>query len=165
MISSSGANGPIFAVRPGGEGDVGLSHVAWRLTSGGPDVASGVIDAGRLYVVSGRGVATCYRVSDGYELWRTRLAGDFSASLIAGAGHIYATSEQGDVYVLTTGDEFAQVAKNSLHERCLATPAIAGHEIYLRTEHRLYCIETPVIATRNDDEALADSQTTTPVIP
>ena len=144
---------------------MGMTHVAWRHTSGGSDVASGVIDAGRLYIVSGRGVATCYRVSDGRELWRTRLAGDFSASLVAGGGHIYATSEQGDVYVFDTADEFVLVAKNSLHERCLATPAIADREIYLRTEHRLYCIETTMVAARNNDEALADSQPAPGVIP
>ena len=165
VVSSSGANGPIFAIHPGGEGDVSLTHVAWRRTSGGPDVASGVIEAGKLYVVSGRGIATCYRVADGQELWRARLAGDFSASLVAGGGHVYATSEQGDIYVMAMADEFVLVSKNRLYERCLATPAIVDREIYLRTEHRLYCIETTIVAARNDDEALADSQSAPGVIP
>lgn len=140
VISSSGDNGPVFAIQPGGVDTANPARVLWRHPRGGPNVATGLIDNGRLFLVSQRGVLSCYKLLSGEQLWRRRLKGDFCASLVAGAGHIYAVSEQGDVHVFTSGDSFQLLATNRMNQRCLATPAIAHGEFYLRTETHLICV-------------------------
>ena len=44
-------------------------------------------------------------------------------------------------FVLEDGDQYKELAKNDLDEMSLASPAIAGGAIYIRTESRLYKIE------------------------
>ena len=46
----------------------------------------------------------------------------------------------GTVFVFRAGDKFESLARIALDQRVLATPAIAGGEMFLRTESRLYCI-------------------------
>jgi outer membrane protein assembly factor BamB len=148
IVSATGGNGPVFALRPNGQGDVTDSHVSWRSASGGPYVPTGLIYRDRLYLVSDNGLLTCQNVADGELVWRKRLQGAFSASLLAGGGNVYATSERGDIYVFHAGDKFELVATNRLHEPCLATPAAAHGELYVRSERHLYCVgEAPLLAS------------------
>ncbi len=141
LISATGGNGPIFAIRPDGSGDVTETHVTWRHPTGGPYVPTGVYHNGRYFSIADGGVLTCYRPGDGHLLWRARLRGAFSASLVAASGRIYAVSERGDVYVLAAGDQYELLAVNRMQERCLATPAVSGTRLYVRSEDRLHCIE------------------------
>jgi outer membrane protein assembly factor BamB len=143
VISSSGRNGPVMAIRPGGSGDVTSSHVAWKHGRGGAYVPSGVAVGNRFYLIRDEGALDCYDVASGKRLWQERLRGGFTASLVAGDGKIYATSEQGRIYVVAAGDQFKLLAANRLDERCLATPAIAGGELFVRTQSRLYCVASP----------------------
>ena len=148
VVSTSGANGPILAIRPGGDGDVTESHVAWRQPWGGAYVPTGIIEAGRLYLISDGGVLRCLDLAHGRAIWEERLHDSCSASLVAGDGKLFALSERGDVHVFKIGDERQLLAVNSLRERCLATPAITQGELFVRTERRLYCFAntTPPMA-------------------
>jgi outer membrane protein assembly factor BamB len=122
-------------------------RVVWRHAAGGPYVPTGIAYEGLLYVVTDGGMLSCYRVETGERLYHRRLNGTFSASLLAGAGKIYITSERGDVYVIRAGEEYALISTNRMHGHCLATPAIAYDSIYIRTDSELYCvggIESPV---------------------
>jgi outer membrane protein assembly factor BamB len=150
VISSSGSNGPLMAIQPGGRGDVTHSHVVWQLPTGGPYVPTGLIYQDRLFTIADSGMAACHNVADGELLWKKRLRGTFSASLVAGDGNVYATSEQGDVHVLAAGDKFELLATNRLDESCFATPAIAHGEIYMRTAHHLVCIAAVKSADENN---------------
>ncbi len=141
VISTSGRNGPIFAVRPGGSGEVTATNVAWKQPRGGAYVPTGVAYRNRLYTIADGGVMTCFNLADGEQVWRDRLKGTFSASLVAGDGHIYAVNEYGVVYVVAAGDKFELLATNDMEERTLATPAIAAGDLFLRTETQLYCID------------------------
>jgi outer membrane protein assembly factor BamB len=143
VISSSGRNGPVMAIRTGGNGDVTSSHLVWKHGRGGPYVPSGVAVGNRLYLIRDEGSLDCYDVKSGKRLWQERLRGSFTASLVAGDGKLYATSEQGRIYVIALGEQFKLLATNRLDERCLATPAIAGGELFVRTQSRLYCIASP----------------------
>jgi outer membrane protein assembly factor BamB len=143
VISSSGRNGSVLAIRTGGSGDVTSSHVVWKHGRGGPYVPSGVAVGNQLYLIRDEGALDCYDVASGRRLWQERLRGSFTASLVAGDGKLYATSEQGRVYVIALGEQFKLLATNRLDERCLATPAIAGGELFVRTQSRLYCIALP----------------------
>ena len=140
VVSTSGRNGPIFAIRPGGSGDVTSTNVVWKLPRGGAYVPTGVAYRNRLYTVADGGVLSCLNLGNGELVWRDRLKGTFSASLVAADGHIYATNEYGVVYVFAAGDAFELLATNDMEDRTLATPAIADGEIFLRTESQLYCV-------------------------
>lgn len=161
VISSSGRNGPVMAIRTGGNGDVTSSHVVWKHGRGGPYVPSGVSVGNRLYLIRDEGALDCYDVASGKRLWQERLRGSFTASLVAGDGKLYATSEQGRVYVIAVGEQFKLLATNRLDERCLATPAIAGSELFVRTQSRLYCIASP----RHLDVAAEGSSSAEPRMP
>lgn len=150
VFSTSGRNGPILAIRPGGSGDVSDTHVAWQLRRGGPYIPTGLAYRGRLYVLNDAGVFTCYDASNGEVIWKERLSGDFSASLVAAEGRIYAASEEGAVFVLAAADTFELLATNDMDSRVLATPAIAGGELFLRTESHLYCIPGAIPAAAKE---------------
>jgi outer membrane protein assembly factor BamB len=140
IFSTSGRNGPILAIRPGGSGDVTETHVAWKLDRGGPYIPTGLCFGQRVYVLHDAGVLTCYDAATGDVVWRERLRGTFTASLVAADERIYAVDERGRIYVLAASDRLEILAENEMQERVLATPAIAGGELFLRTESRLYCI-------------------------
>lgn len=139
VFSISGRNGPIMALRPGGSGNVTDSHLVWKLSRSGPYIPSGLVYRNRLYVIDDGGRLTCYNAGNGELLWSQRLHGPYTASLVAAAGRIYALSEHGTVDVVAAGDRFELLAENELGARCLATPAIAEDELFIRSEDTLYC--------------------------
>ena len=146
IYSTSGRNGPIFAIRPGGSGDVTDSRVAWKLRRGGPYIPTGLFYRGQLYVLNDAGVLTCYSAATGEVAWKGRLRGTFTASLVAADGRIYAVEEQQGIVYVVAADHFEILAENPMDERTLATPAIAGGELFLRTESHLYCIPGATVA-------------------
>jgi outer membrane protein assembly factor BamB len=152
VYSLSGRNGPIIALRPGGDGDVAGTHVVWKTTRGGPYIPSGVCYRNRLYVITDIGMLTCYDAGDGRQIWQSRLAGPFTSSLIAADGRIYATNERGTVFVVSAGDTFELLAQNEMHSPCLATPAVADGELLIRTKTDLYCMANDEARMTNDEE-------------
>jgi hypothetical protein len=48
----------------------------------------------------------------------------------------------GNCYVLATGRKAKVIAVNKLDAGCMATPAIAGKALFIRTKKSLYRIET-----------------------
>lgn len=143
VVSTSGRNGPILAIRPGGRGDVTDSHVVWRLPRGGPYIPTGLVYRGRLFLVSDSGELYCYDVGNGRLCWRKRLRGPFTASLVAADGRIYAVNEHGTVFVFAAEDQFRLLAENHLGEPCWATPAIVGNHLFVRTQQHLYRFDGP----------------------
>ena len=150
IYSTSGRNGPILAIRPGGSGDVTASHCVWKTRRGGPYIPSGVVYRNRLYLVNDAGLLSCFDRGNGMLLWSKRLRGPFTASLVAADGRLYATSERGTVYVLAAADSFRLLAQNDMGARCLATPALAGGDLFLRTQEHLYCIRAREETTGDD---------------
>jgi outer membrane protein assembly factor BamB len=157
VYSSSGRNGPIFAIEPGGTGNVTSSRVAWKQHRDGPYVPTGVCYRNRLYFISDSGVLSCYNAGNGERLWRARLKGTFTASLVAGDGKIYALSERGDVYVVAAADTYELLATNAMGQRALATPAIAHGSFFIRTEPYLYRVAAVPPAEIARREAASES--------
>ena len=140
IFSTSGRNGPIIAIRPGGRGDVTADRVVWKLSRGGPYIPTGLVYRQRLYVLGDQGHLVCYNPGNGRCIWDTRLGGVFTSSLVAADGHIYAANEQGTFYVVAAAEQFQLLATNPLGEQCLATPAIADGDLFLRTAGHVYCV-------------------------
>jgi outer membrane protein assembly factor BamB len=139
-LSRGYRNSDILAIRAGGRGDVGASHLRWRLASGGSYVPSIVHYQGLLYMTNEVGVVTCASAEDGTALWKERLGGIFFASPVAADGKIYLLSETGEMYVLRAGRKPEVLAKNDLGERFLASPAISGGTIFLRSDNTLFAV-------------------------
>lgn len=131
----------IICIRADGSGDVTNTHVVWRGSKGTSDLPSPLCIEKRLYVMNDAGILTCFETETGKRLWQKRLRGTFTASLVAGGGNIYAANEEGMTYVVKPGPQFELVAENLLGDGVLATPALCGRQIFLRTGRALCCIE------------------------
>ncbi len=132
----------LLAVRTGGAGDVTKSHVTWKAVRGVPNRSTPLLLNDLLYLAGDRnGVATCLDPKTGKLVWQQRLAGDFIASPVAAEGHVYFFNRDGASFVLAAGRRAKVLARNRLDGGCMATPAIAGKALYLRTKTHLYRIE------------------------
>jgi hypothetical protein len=142
IYSASGRNGPTIGLRPGGSGNVSETHLVWRTVRGGPHVPSPVYFKGRLYTVNDTGIATCLDAETGALVWQARIRDRFSASPVESGGLLYFPSESGVTYVLAAADRFELVAQNDLGSPILASPAVFGGQLLLRTAEGLVCIGT-----------------------
>ena len=138
----SGYERPVlYAVRPGGNGDVTESHIAWKLSRGAPLNPSPILVGDELYVVSDVGVASCLDAKTGKIHWQQRLRGRFSASPLYGADRIYFLNETGQTFVVVPRTAFRELARNQVDGRTLASMAVADETLLLRTDTHLYRIE------------------------
>jgi outer membrane protein assembly factor BamB len=138
---TSGHTKELLAVRQGGSGDVTKTGIAWRVKRGVPSRPSPLLVDDLLYMVSDDGLASCLEAKTGKPVWQGRLGAGFSASPVYAAGHIYFVDEAGKTHVLAPGRTFRVVAVNQLDEGCMASPAVAGQALFLRTRTHLYRIE------------------------
>ncbi len=123
LIIASTRNNPMVAMRPGGNGDVAASHVAWTFAQG-PDVPTPVSDGKLLYIVRDNGVVFALDVKTGQTIYGPeRLpSGTYSASPILADGKIYVTTEEaGLTTVFKAGPKFEILSSNSLLEDCSPT--------------------------------------------
>ena len=131
------AGRPIYAIR------VGDGSVAWRVARGSPYTSTPLAHDGLLYIVTDNGILSAYRIANGTRVYQQRLpskGGGFSASPVLADGRIYLASEDGEVYVVRAGPTFELLATNDMNEVCMATPAIAGDLLLVRTRTHLYAL-------------------------
>ncbi len=139
---------PIAAVRAGASGDITVAegdaegeHVAWYDWRGGVYLSTPVIYADQLYVLTDKGVVSRYDARTGELGYRERLAATtFTASPWAYNGRVFFLSEEGDTYVIGSGGEYQLLAVNALEEYALASPAIVGDRLLLRTQHHIWSL-------------------------
>ncbi len=127
----------LLALRPDGA----EAKIIWRENTAVPEVPSPLLYNGRLYLIRNGGVLTCLDATTGKLIYRSRVGspGVYYASPIAAAGRVYVASGEGVVTVIAAGKDDLQVlAKNEIGEDIVATPAIAGKTIYIRTLRALY---------------------------
>jgi len=127
---------PIYAIRPGG-------RIAWQVENGSPYTPTPIFYDGLLYVLRDNGVVTAYEAKTGDRVYQQRIAtgtGAFSASPVAADGKLYFTSEDGEIYVVRAGRTFELLGRSSMGQVCMATPAISGDALFVRTRSALYAI-------------------------
>jgi outer membrane protein assembly factor BamB len=138
----SGYDSPsVYAITPDGKGDVTGTHVVWSLQRGAPHNPSPLLVGDELYIVSDKGILTSLEAKTGKIHWQQRLAGEFSASPVYADGRIYFLNEEGETTVISPGTEFKKLATNTIEGRTLASLAISGKAIYLRSDTHLYRIQ------------------------
>jgi outer membrane protein assembly factor BamB len=141
IFSTGNGKSEVLATRVDGHGELPASAVVWRAARAAPSQTSGTVDNGLLYMVNEGGIASCFQTADGAEVWRERIGGDFSASVLYGDGRIYCFSHGGKATVLKAGRTFESLATNQLASGFMASPAVAGRALILRTKTDLYRIE------------------------
>jgi outer membrane protein assembly factor BamB len=136
----------LLAIRlDGAAGDItGTDRIAWRRFRGTPYVPSPLlVDGGLYFLTHYQGVLTRVDARTGEEEpGPIRLAGisNIYASPVAAAGRIYIVDLDGTTAVVSAGPIPRLLAVNRLSDSIAASPAIAGKELFLRSEKFLYCI-------------------------
>ena len=151
--SQGDANRPLIAVRPGASGDISLApaqesneFVAWFLPRFSGYTPSPLVYRGHVYAVNNNGVLQVADAKTGAEVYKARVGGGghtFSSSPVASDGHLYLMTEDGDTFVMRAGDKYEELAKNSLGEMILASPAADADSLYIRTQTKLFRIRRP----------------------
>ena len=132
----------LVAVRPDGKGDVSGSHIEWKTAKGVPTRSSQLLIGDYIYMVSDDGIASCVEAETGETTWQTRLRGKYCASPVFADGKIYLCDQDGKTTVIAANPEkYEELAENQLEDGFMASPAIAGKSLFLRTKSALYCIE------------------------
>jgi outer membrane protein assembly factor BamB len=146
IFAMSGYRNPnLMAIRLGREGDLtGTDAIVWSQQKGNSYTPSPVIYDNKLYVLTDNGMISCYNAKTGVPYYhQTRLPKTYSfkSSLVGANGKLYMASEQEDVVVLKMGETFEVLATNTMKdEMFIATPAITGGELFIRSQKSLYCI-------------------------
>jgi outer membrane protein assembly factor BamB len=144
VIGSCGQGGGqgnyLSAVKLGGQGNVGPTHVAYTLRRATPYVPTPLYLDGRLYLISDAGIASAIEAATGREIWSERLGAEFFASPVLIDGRIYCPTTKGEMIVLATGGEFKVLARNPIGEGTHSTPCVAGGRLYLKTFTHLVCV-------------------------
>jgi outer membrane protein assembly factor BamB len=143
---------PIYAVKGSASGDISLrdgaqpsEHIAWNHQRGGPYLPTPIVYGDYLYTCGNNGVLTCYTATTGETVYRQRMRApggtlSFTASPIAGNGHLYFGAEDGRILVVKAGPKYELKSTNETGEHVLATPAISEGVFYIRSQMSLIAV-------------------------
>jgi outer membrane protein assembly factor BamB len=133
--------GQLLAIKMGGNGVITDTHVAWRVKRGVSNKPSVLLVDDLIYMIGDTGIASCIDAKTGELVWQQRIGGEYSASPIFADGRIWLFSEDGKGTIIKPGRTFGLVAENQLPDGLLASPAVSGKALFLRTRTHLYRIE------------------------
>lgn len=128
----------VIALKLGGRGVLDEKSIAWREKRGAPNKPSVICDQGWLYMVDDTGIASCLDAKTGAMKWRERIGGDYSASPLLAGGNLYFFSENGAVIVVKAGPKFEKVSEGKFADGFMASPAVSGDALFVRTKTSLY---------------------------
>lgn len=150
LYINGGRGRPLFAIRPGASGDISLKegetaneYVVWSQPRGGTYLPSSVAYQGFVYTLTETGILNRYDAKTGKQTYKTRIdpaATAFTTSPWAYNGNLFCLSEEGQTFVIKTGEEFQLSHVNELDDFAQASPALVNDRLLIRTEHRLYSI-------------------------
>lgn len=151
FVNTGWSQGQILALHPGKTGEVldannseaaqGDLQVVWRSKRNVPKKPSMQLVGDLLFTIDDGGIAGCLEAKTGREVWRERIGGNYSASPIAADGRLYFFSEEGKATVIEAGRQFTKLSENTLADGFMASPAVSGKALFLRTKSHLYRIE------------------------
>ena len=149
-LTSGHGRSPIYAIRPTATGDLTpsvnqteKSGMAWWQSRDGSYMPTPLVKERRLYTCNDNGRLDVRDATTGDLIYRQRIgtaSHTYSASAVAAGGHVYFVSEQGEVTVIEEGNRYREVASNDFAEVIMATPAISGERLLIRTVRNLYCL-------------------------
>ena len=150
--SAHGPMAPLYAIKLDARGDISLKkgestnkYVVWSYPRRGAYMPTPIIVGDYLYVANINGILTVYKAGTGEEVYQEQklggVRGAYTASPVSAGNKIYFSDEDGNIHVIQAGPIYKHLATNSMKESILASPAIAGKMIFIRTSKALYGIE------------------------
>ncbi len=133
--------GEMLAVKTDGKGDVTDTGVAWRNKAHIGKYASPLLLDGLIYTAADEAFLSCLDAATGQVVWSERVGGKFAASPIYADGRIYWFDRAGLATVIKPGRELKIITTNKLDDGFMASPAVDGKALYLRTLSALYRVE------------------------
>jgi outer membrane protein assembly factor BamB len=130
----------LWTVRPGGQGDITATHAGWKSLKQVPVMSSPLLDGREIYWVADDGMASCSDARTGEVRWQERLNGSFLATPLLTNGRLYFFRQDGTTVVVKPGPVFERLSENPLAGTLVASPAVSGDTLYLRTDTHLYCL-------------------------
>lgn len=165
LYVNGGRGVSMFAVRPGARGDISLGsdqtsneYVVWSQPRAGTYLPSALIYDGAVYTLTETGILTRFDAKTGSQTYKTRIdpaATSFTTSPWAYNGKLFCLSEEGQTFVIKTGEQFELLHVNELDDMTLASPALVGERLLIRTEHRLYSIRRKSSGARPTREVIS----------
>ena len=152
FISNSHARSHCYAISPDAKGDITPEQGAdefpegliWHQPRAGSYMPTPIVIGDLHYTCNDRGVLTVRETKTGSEVYKQRVSSggsnNFTASAVATNDHLYFSAESGNVLVIKTGSEYESVATNEMDAILMSTPAIAGNQLFIRTDQHLVCI-------------------------
>ncbi len=142
MVSGFGKT-ELLAIRVDGSGDATDTHVIWKVGSTSvPRTPSPVLVDDLLFTINDTGTVLCLEAATGEEVWKEFIRGNCAASPIYADGRIYASNRDGKTTVFKAAREYEVLATNELDSGFMASPAVSGKALFLRTKTHLYRIES-----------------------
>jgi outer membrane protein assembly factor BamB len=139
---STGFDTPEFwAIKPTGTGELGADKVVWKEKVQAARQASPLLSGTRLYMFSDSGVVRCLDAATAKEFWRQKIGGDGAASPIVADGKVYFFDAMEGATVVEDSDTYKLLASNKLDDGFMASPAVVGKSLILRTKQSLYRVE------------------------
>jgi outer membrane protein assembly factor BamB len=147
--SAHGPESPIMAIKNNAEGDITLSEdqdsnpfVKWSIPRGGSYMQTLLLYENYIYNLNWNGRLACYNADNGKEIYNEKLgkSKSFTASPVASDGRIYTLSDDGNAYVIKSGEEFEILSNNQLDDICMVSPAITEDIIFFRTQTGLIAV-------------------------
>lgn len=139
-INTGFGKAQFYAINPRGTGDLTESNVLWVNNVSIGSKSSQLLFDGLIYNAHDAGVATCMDAKTGETLWKERIGGQFSASLLLAGGYLYLFDHDGLCHVIKPGREFERLAENKLEDGCMASPVAIGNHLLVRTRSAVYLI-------------------------
>jgi len=137
----------MYAFRPGAVGDISMksgeeknAFLAWTASKGSPYTPTPIIYGDLLYVIADNGVLSTYDAKTGALIYQQRMPSTFSASPVAADGRLYLASEDGDVFVVKAGRQYELLARNTMGQPLMATPALSQGMLIVRGENAIYAL-------------------------
>jgi outer membrane protein assembly factor BamB len=144
VFAATAPSSPIIGIKTDGKGDCTETHVVWEQSRNVPMTSSFLYIKPCLYAAADNGTFIALDAATGEVLWQHRLEGRPDSSPIYADGKIYVTTHIGVTTVFKLNDDPKKpaevIAVNETGETVQATLAIAGKQLFLRTETELWCI-------------------------
>ena len=120
----------------------GDPEIRWRYRKSVPSSPSPLFVDGLLFFVGDSGgLVTCLDAKTGTLVWSERIAsGKYWAAPFVAAGRIYFHSEEGVTTVIKAARKFEVLSENVLDGKLMASAAVSGDVLFLRTDKALYSI-------------------------
>ena len=136
-VMSVGSQTTVFAITPGGMGDVTKINIVWKYEEDNQAINAPVALQSKL-IVAMNGSVVCHDTATGKVLWQHKMEDDFWASPAAAGNTIYIPSQKGKVYIFDL--EGKLVNTMDIGEKLSASTAHAGGGLYIRTDKMLFCV-------------------------